>query len=399
MITNGQRALAHIEKIVAVTPIEGADNIEMVQVLGWNCIAKKGEFNVGDLAVYIEIDSKVPENHPAFEFLASKHYKIKTMKLGKFTFNGGACVSQGIALPVTLFPEIEKPEENTDVTELLKITYASEEDKKRKSSNNNAKYISMAARHKKLFSKKPFKWLMKRKWGKELLFFFFGKKKDKPRAFPNFISKTDEERIENQPWRLEDNTVSWVALEKLDGTSSSYAMKRVKGKGLFSKPTTEFYVCSRNIRQQDENQACYHDRNVYWDMAFKYNIEKVLKDILDNNSELEWVAIQGETVGSVQGNPLKLKEDDFYAFNFIDSKNGRWGSIEAKDYLSAYGIKWVPVLGIVNLPNNMKEMKEFANGKSALNPNVLREGIVYRSLDGVQSFKNVDPIYLLKHNG
>ena len=78
-----KRALAHIEKIAWIKPIEGADNIELVGVLGWKCIAKKGEFKEGDPCVYIEIDSKVPEID-AFEFLRSKGFKIKTMKLNKF---------------------------------------------------------------------------------------------------------------------------------------------------------------------------------------------------------------------------------------------------------------------------------------------------------------------------
>ena len=95
-----ERSLAHIEKIEWVKPIEGADNIELIGVLGWICIAKKDEFKVGDMAVYIEIDSKCPEDDERFEFLASNHYKVKTMKLGKFNV-----ISQGLALPITLFPE------------------------------------------------------------------------------------------------------------------------------------------------------------------------------------------------------------------------------------------------------------------------------------------------------
>ena len=96
-----ERALAHIEKIEWVKPIDGADNIELIGVLGWVLIAKIGEFNAGDLAVYIEIDSKVPENDERFAFLAAKHFKVKTMKLSKFN-----CYSQGLALPITTFPEL-----------------------------------------------------------------------------------------------------------------------------------------------------------------------------------------------------------------------------------------------------------------------------------------------------
>lgn len=79
-----ERALAHIEKIEWGKPIEGADNIELIGVLGWVCIAKKDEFKPGDVAVYIEIDSKCPESDERFAFLAKRKFKIKTLKLGKF---------------------------------------------------------------------------------------------------------------------------------------------------------------------------------------------------------------------------------------------------------------------------------------------------------------------------
>ena len=92
-----ERSLAHIEKIAWIKPIEGADNIELIGILGWVCIAKKGEFSVGDLAVYFEIDSKLPEAEWS-EFMRPKHFKVKTMKLGKFNV-----ISQGLALPISLF--------------------------------------------------------------------------------------------------------------------------------------------------------------------------------------------------------------------------------------------------------------------------------------------------------
>lgn len=111
-LENKERALAHIEKIEWVKPIEGADNIELIGVLGWICVAKKGEFQPGDLAVYIEIDSKCPENDERFAFLESKKYKVKTMKLGKFNV-----ISQGLALPAILFPEVTDDPIGTDVTE------------------------------------------------------------------------------------------------------------------------------------------------------------------------------------------------------------------------------------------------------------------------------------------
>ena len=387
MIINDRRALAYIQHVTNIRPIEGADNIEQCNVLGWNLICKKGEFHEGDPCVYIEIDSKVPEREE-FEFLRAKGFKVKTMKLGKFN-----CISQGLAMPQSAFKELTGLSEGTDVTDILGIKYSVQEDNTRKSNGDpNAKYKSMAARHQKIFKQKWARWMMRRSWGRKIMFFFFGKKKDNPRGFPTFVSKTDEERVENQPWRIGDGK-TYLATEKLDGTSCTYALER-KGRNKF-----EFYVCSRNVRQQDEKQECYHDHNIYWDLAFKYNIEQHLKDFLNQFPQLKWVCIQGEGVGSVQGNPLKLTEDDLYVFNFKESQTGRWSSMAGAGQVREWGMKWVPILGEVQMPDTMEELKVLATGKSKVNPNVMREGIVYRSLDGSDSFKNVSREYLLKHNG
>lgn len=358
----------------------------------WVIIGKADELKVGDKCVYFEIDSKVPSADKRFEFLEKRNYKIKTQRMCKV-------ISQGLLMPLSAFPELGDAEIGTDVTKKLGVTYAvaDDNDRKRNTGDPNAKYKSMAARHQKLFQTKPVRWLMRRKWGRKMMFLFFGRKKDNPKGFPDFIKKTDEERVENQPWRIGDGK-TYLATEKLDGTSCTYALRRLPKK-LFQKQEYEFYVCSRNVRQKDENQACYHDHNIYWDLAFKYNIEDCLRSILCAFPDLEWACIQGEGVGSVQGNPLKLSADDLYVFNFVTSKEGRWDSRRGKELMEMYGLKWVPILGEVTMPDSMEELKLLADGKSVVNPAVAREGIVYRSLDGQDSFKNVSRQYLLKHGG
>lgn len=383
MIVDGKRALVYITTLDEIKPIEGYDRVEHGRVGGWWCIINKADnMKVGDKVVYFEVDSKVPEKDERFAFLEKRHYKIKTLKMCKV-------LSQGLIMPISAFPELADKEVNTDVTDILKVVYAEAEDNSRKNINPNAKYDSMKARHKKLFKKPWAKWMMKRAWGRKVMFLFFGKKKDNPRGFPSFISKTDEERVENQPWRIGDGK-TYLCTEKLDGTSCTYALER-KGKNKF-----EFYVCSRNVRQQDENQQTYHDHNIYWDLAFKYNIEDKLKEYLTVFQDLKWVCIQGEGVGSVQGNPLKLEEDDLYVFNFKDSLRGRYSSQTGKELIEGWGMKWVPIIGEVQMPDTMEELKAQATGPSVVNPDVMREGYVYRSLDGQDSFKNVSNEYLLK---
>ena len=383
-----ERALAHIEEIAWIKPIDGADNIEQIGVLGWVLIAKIDEFKVGDKAVFVEIDSKCPADDERFAFLEKKHYKVKTMKLGKFK-----CFSQGLALPLTLFPELSDRKLGDDVTKELRITYSSEEDRKRKSNkvDPNAKYKAMAARHKEFFSKPIIRKIMRYDIGRKLLFLFFGKKKDNPKQFPSWIVKTDENRIENCPFYLESNE-EWVQTEKIDGTSCTYAVDRMKrGKNKF-----EFVVCSRNVRQADRDQECYHDSNIYWELADKYNIEKILIDYAIANN-YDRVVLQGEGTGSVQGNPYKLKKNRLFVFNLV-VEGVRKGTREMAKFCDDNNLEHVPIINEhYKTPDTMEEIKLQADGFSIINPKVKREGFVYRSLDGQQSFKNVSREYLLKH--
>ena len=61
MIVDGKRALAYTVCVDAVDAIEGADNIALATVGGWKVIVKKEDFEPGDVAVFFEIDSKLPE--------------------------------------------------------------------------------------------------------------------------------------------------------------------------------------------------------------------------------------------------------------------------------------------------------------------------------------------------
>ena len=391
MIINDKRALAYIVKVDEIRPIPGYDRVEHARIGGWWVIvAKADNITPGAKCVYFEVDSRVPDTDERFAFLEKRHFKIKTLKMCKV-------FSQGLLMPISIFPELgADPEVHTDVTDVLGIKYAVDEDNERKANrvNRDKKYQAMAARNAKLFKKPFFRWLMRREWGRKLLFTFFGKKKDNPRGWPThfpFVHKTDEERCENLPWVLGYER-PLIVTEKLDGTSNTFILER-KGRNKY-----EFYVLSRNVRQADENQECYHDHNIYWDMAFKYDVERKLREYMEAYPECSYVCIQGESVGAVQGNPLKLTEDDFYAFNFIDSIVGRFPSTIGKDLANKMGIKWVPILDTqFMMPTDMEEFKQMATAPSVVNPNVMREGIVLRDPTNDFSFKNVSREYLMKH--
>ena len=394
MIINNKRALAYTAEVAWVKPIEGADNIELIGVLGWTCIAKIGEFKKGDTCVYIEIDSKVPEKEWS-EFLRKKHFKVKTMKLGKFNV-----ISQGLALPIDSF-DVEIPNKvGVDVTDILGIKYSVKEDNRRKGKGID-KYQSMVQRRPDIFKKSWAKWLMRRMWGKNLMFFFFGKKKDNDRKFPTkfeYIHKTDQERVENMPWVLEDKT-PFIRTQKCDGSSATYILER-KSRGKY-----EFYVCSRNVRMLDEkSENFFGEDNPYWEMAIKYDIENKLKDYLEWFKTVDYVCWQGEICGpKIQKNPHKLRENHLYLFHMIDSEIGMFDIRKAKCFWDKYFMESVPIMeDNYILPDSLEEFKLSADGyyDSQVCEGIMncrREGwVYYKTDDPTFSFKNVSREYLLK---
>ncbi len=400
---DNQRELAYVVLVDDITSIEGYDRVELAHVSGWTIVVGKGEFKKGDLAIYFEIDSKLPEVKPFIdmEFLAKKKFKVKTQKMCK-------SISQGLLMSVnnfgwTLTPGNEAIIDDTNtihflndesrfLTKKLGVTYYIKEDNFRKSKGVD-KYVKMAQRHKKLFSKQPYKWLMQRKWGKEFLFIFYGKKKDSLK-WPDWVKKTDEERVENIPWILTDKE-PWIATEKIDGTSTTFTMKRGK------RDKFEFYVCSRNVVFDKPDKPCFYHSNVYLEMAEKYNIEAHMKDMLGVHPDWEWVTIQGETYGAgIQLNDYDLKDKEFRAFNLITSKDGRWNTIEMYKFLhNGYNIPCVPIINKeCILPDTIEELRKYVHSEVSTINGKLKEGIVFRDLFGKKSFKCVDPEYLIKYH-
>lgn len=407
---NNERELAYVVTIDEIRPIEGYDKVEHARVGGWWVIVRKDQFKVGDLAIYIEVDSKVPEQEP-FMFLEKRNFKVKTLKMCKV-------ISQGLLMHPHDFPNwdicgkkmdgetewtnyIEDEKGNSlyvgdFLTQKLGIVYADAADNKRKA-NSADKYKLMAQRRHKLFSKQPFKWLMKRAWGRKLLFLFFGKKKDKKNAWPVWVVKTDEERCQNMPWLFPGTDEEYIATEKIDGTSTTFTMKGAGRK-------REFYICSRNVVFDKPDKKCYYETNVYTEMAEKYDIENVLSRLMSEmDFQPEYVTIQGETYGEgIQKRDYNLKEHNFMAFNVIfgmpDGHPWRLNPIEMTELLSKYDIPCVPIVDEhFRIPATCDDLLELAGGASQVDGG-MREGLVFRSQDGVKSFKAVDNKFLLKYH-
>ena len=378
------RKLAHIETIKWKRPIEGADRIELVGVLGWQCITKKDEFNVGDKCVYIEIDSIVDKDNPDFAFLETKKYKIKTQKMR-------GVLSQGIVFPCSILPKSpEKYNIGDDVTNILKIKET--EDIIPQPKNQVDTLQMFKSKHKRLFGNKLFRRLWKYEWFKTLVLSIFshGIRKGASQKFPEWIRKTDETRIQNVPFVLEKYSgVPMVVTEKLDGTSTTFGLRKAGSK-------FECVICSRN-RKQPIIKKVLDSSNIYHRVASMFDIETVLRSLFSEYNAKHTVVLQGETIGEgIQNNKYKLNGIDFYGFNLIVD-GIKIDSVIAAKSVKARGVKWVPILNTdFKLLPTVNEMLEYADGTSLI-ADTLREGLVIRDHANTVSFKCISNQFLLKH--
>ncbi len=351
------RKMATIRKIDALRPIEGADAIECAVVGGWTVVTKKGEYAVGDLAVYCEIDSFIPtsiapfltkpDNYPkVFEGVEGE--RLRTVKLR-------GQLSQGLLLPFTAKMAIDigagpgakfTDYEGTDVSEALGIV----------------------------------------KYEAPVPAALAGEVKG---MFPSVIPKTDQERIQNlkvelAEW-LTNDELHWEVTEKLEGSSMTVYMR-----------DGEVGVCSRNLDLKPNAD------NSLWRAANKYNLPAKLIGIGRN------IAIQGEIVGNgIQGNIYQMRDQDFLVYDIYDIDAGRYFTPgERKAFVAEHGLNHCPVLAYsARLTDtlgltNMDQILKFAEGKSVMGMiGCEREGVVFKCHEKQVSFKAISNKYLLKHGG
>ena len=332
------RKLATIGVASELFPIPGADAIEACRVGGWVCVAKKGEFAVSDKGIYFEIDSFLPGTDKRFEFL-SKQFITYNDKVGARlrTVRLRGQLSQGLFLPLSLFPEFQDKEIGADVTAELGIE----------------------------------------KWEPPLPADLAGE----VAAFPHFFPKTEQERVQNLGDKLEQNNgQEFEVTIKLDGTSMSTFRKG-----------EHIGVCSRNYELVET------EKSKLWQVAKQTRLVKALEFLGKN------LAFQGELIGEgIQGNPEKIKGQDFYLFDIYDIDEQRFLTPVERQGIVAflkeneYDIKHVPILDNVTLSHKMEEILQMAEGVS-LNPKERREGLVFKRLDGKFSFKAISNWYLEKH--
>ena len=350
------RKLASIKRIEEIKAIENADLICAYRVDGWWVVDQKGKYNVGDLVVYCEIDSWIPNSIAPFlskgqeprEFEGVKGERLRSIKLK-------GQISQGLLLPIAIlksfiadYQQYHDLSEDNDVTDILGIL----------------KY--------------------ERPMSAQLAGLAKGN-------FPSFIPKTDEERIQN----LNKNLSIWnhqqlevEISEKLDGSSMTVFFRNnsIDDDG---NTVSEFGVCSRNLQLKET------EGNSFWRAARKYNIEEKLTELNLN------IAIQGELCGpGIQGNKYKLSDVEMFVFTIYNIDTGEYlTSYERTDLCKELGLKHVPVLDTLTLGDEtIDSLLDKAEGKSALNSKTEREGLVFKGINDTSiHWKAISNKFLLKN--
>lgn len=336
-----ERKLASIQEILDLQPIPGADTIEVATVLGWNVCVKKGEFQVGDRCIYVEVDSVLPESNPAFAFLATRKFRINTIRLR-------GQISQGICFPLSILEaatsQFSSNGLGTDVTELLGV----------------------------------------HKYEPPLPAQLAGEARGKR---PWFVPKTDEMRIQAVPgvldrWKHQPMYLS----EKIDGSSMS--VYRHEG---------EFGVCSRNLDLLETSD------NTLWKVARELDLETRLAALFPDENIVLQGEIAGEKIQGnklkLKGHHF------FLFSVWLPNQAQFAGFEQLHGIAEKLGLKTVPILDTAfQLDHSVDQLVTLATRKSVFNAQVWAEGIVFRPLIehtdpelGRLSFKVINPEFLLKH--
>ena len=119
------RKLASIQRITSVKAHPNADRLDIIQILGWQCVSKRDEFKTNDFCIFFEIDSQIPMKYEWARFLQDKNKPQSPARLKTIRLRGE--ISQGLAVPLCILENLENlgnldAKEGTDLTELLEIT-------------------------------------------------------------------------------------------------------------------------------------------------------------------------------------------------------------------------------------------------------------------------------------
>lgn len=358
-----ERKMATVRKIAEIKAIPEADKICAYRVDGWWVVEVVDKYKVGDFVIYAEPDSWIPtemapflsKGHEPRVYNGVKGEKLKTVRLR-------GQLSQGLLFPMSgaiekfVDSKYDEGQElceffllGSDISELLGIQ----------------KYEAPIP--------------------SELAGQASGN-------FPKFIRKTDQERCQNlyEDIFLKNVHTKYEITTKLDGTSfTAFYVDKEDG------------VCSRNWELKLDGA---NENNSMVRMFIDSGLRQALCSLGVN------YAVQGELMGpGIQKNRENLKSAKLFIFDIYDIDNSCYLTPtkrrEVLEDMYVFGVnkdmvQHVPIIAYeANLYDTLgitttDQLLKFAEGPSIVHP--IREGLVFKSIDGRFSFKAISNAFLLK---
>jgi RNA ligase (TIGR02306 family) len=369
-----QNSVCYVGKVTEIKAIEGADNIELAVVGGWNAITKKGEYKVGDLVVIATTDAVIPQELSDAMGVTSylrKGQRVRTVKLR-------GVYSECLIMSKNTIPALRKHpiiSEGEDLMELLGIF----------------KYEPPAVQVQ-LASGRKIKYHQNPNFG---VYYKFPNLKNVAGLF------TEEDLVE--------------ITRKIHGTNARYGIVKKKKISIWDKVKRffgnewveyEYVYGSHNVEKGSDSQGFY-DTDVWRTIAEKYQIREKLWDLFKQYKDYyeieEGIVIYGEIYGAgIQKNyDYGLDGIRFAGFD-VTINGGYCDSVRTRDiFFNVLELPHVPYLYAGAWSQEIQDQYVFNNFIEGTK--VPHEGIVIKHVDGERNkvAKVINPDYLIygeKHN-
>ena len=362
-------SVCYVTTINEVKAIEGADNIEQVVAGGWNCITKKGEYNVNDLVIIATTDAVIPQE--LSDAMGVTNYlrkggRVRTVKL-RNTY------SECLLIPLKYIPYKGTPNEYFEGRDMM-------------SQLGIFKYEPPAVQIQ-LASGKKIRYHQNPNFG---VYYKFPNAKNVKGMF------TEEDEVQ--------------ITRKLHGTNARYGIVKKTKLSLWDKLKKffrladewieyEYVYGSHNVEKGSDSQGFY-DTDVWRTVADKYDIKNKLWRYVNRHTP-EFIGSGFVLYGEIYGPGIQknydygLKEIEFAGFDIV--VDGEYVTTSITQYLmeDVLNLPHVPILyeGYWNqLIQDRYIYNNFINGTK-----IPHEGIVIKHTSGERNkvYKCINPDYLI----
>lgn len=358
-------SVCYVATITEIRPIEGADNIELAIVGGWNAITKKGEYIAGDLIIVATTDAVIPQD--LSDTMEVTNYLRKGQRVRTVKLRG--VYSECLLIPIKHVPFMENYYDGKDMMYAMDIWKY----------EPPVKMVQLSSGR-------------KIKWQDNQNFHVYYK-------FPN---------LKNVPDMFTEEDVVEIT-RKIHGTNARYGIVKKNKlsildriKKLFGNKwiAYEFIVGSHNVEKGSDSNGFYIT-NVWYEIADKYEIKKRLweyvKSVAMKPEIGDGITIYGEIYGAgIQKNyDYGLADIQFVGFDV--KENGEYLSpIDAKLIIAnILEMRYVEILHVGRWSQEVQDRFVFNN--MIPGTKVPEEGIVIKYHTGERNkvAKVINPDYLI----